>query len=198
MSTGQKELLKNINHFREKSQEASQISGITKATYYIFNANVGPNRTYMKLFFISHFRSLLISLSILTKDSYSNIRIQDLLRDFELKFGAKLKQVESKKNEYMRTKKRLDAYKDSIVLWNNLRDTIAAHDSFNYEEQWTLDIATISNFIEDVIKLINIVIDITNTPDEWPNCTYSNKIAINLEEDTCQEIKSHLKWISDY
>lgn len=196
MSTGQEELIEKINYFRRICTESSRLAGLARATKELSSNSIGIERTYMKLSFISFFNSLILSLNVLTEDSKSKIKIRDLTDAFEKKFGGKLKIDINRYNKYLEYRNKLNCYHESIISWKSIRNNVIAHRNLNYKEEWSLDIITISNFIRDVIDLINIIIDITNLPENYINSTYINKIAINLENNIYKETVANLKYIN--
>ena len=57
-----------------------------------------------------------------------------------------------------------------------------------------MSISGITDFIEDIIQLINTIIDITNLPEDYLDCVYTNKIGVNLEDEVYQDVVENFKY----
>lgn len=191
-------LLERLESCRDVCTELSRTAGITKGLRDLsFGASDPKARTYFKFLWKSLFMQLMIGLNVLTLDSRSDIKMEELLKDFETQYGGRLKELGlsgdiEKEREYTQ---KLSA---SIKEWHDIRNQHAAHFDLNGKQDWRAEIDDISLFIISVQHIINTMIRTIAVPAAYPktstSVTYNSTSAVNLEEESFKDIKDNLSW----
>lgn len=178
--------------------ETSKIAGICRGLKELSESTTDPTaRYYFKSMLEAQFKLLMINLNIMTLDSYSEIKIDFLIKDFEMKHAGRLKELgldlEIKKEEAYRIE-----LSHSIETWNDVRGNHAAHRKLNADEKWIVDIDNITIFLYVIRNILNTMTRTIATPSSFPkqsnSLSYTAKAAVDLEEESYNEIKNNLMW----
>ncbi len=196
------EFIKKLHEAKEFATETTKMAGITKGVRELVRyPKTSEEEIYFKPILKYLFRQLITDLYILIDDPYSNLTVHKLLKEFNMHYGGRSKEL-GLDQAIKKAEKYRNLLKKEVDEWGDIRKKFSAHFDSNFDQKSiNVEPDDISSCLKSIIEILNTMDQTISTPEEYPEKIKSvvyvrGNSAINLEDEFYNAVKSKLKWVS--